>query len=53
MTNAEWVSERTRLGLLDADRPDNSRRALISKYRLELLGANWIACNGDFAWIIR
>lgn len=53
VTNAEWVSECIRLGLLDADGPDNSRRALISKYRRELLGANWIACNSDFAWSIR
>jgi hypothetical protein len=36
-----------------ADGPNNSRRALVSKHRRELIGANWIACNGDFAWSIR
>ncbi len=56
-TIQQWIAECVRRGLLDppADRKHlgNSSRARLSKYRLELLGAEWIACDGDFVWSIR
>jgi hypothetical protein len=52
VTKAEWEAECIRLGLIDVDEPD-SKRALISKYRRELIAAEWIACNGDFVWSIK
>jgi hypothetical protein len=48
-----WVSELDRLGLLDKGAARNRRSALVSKYRAELIAANWAACNGDFIWSIR
>jgi AAA domain len=52
VTRAAWESESIRLGLVDIDEPD-SKRALISKYRRELIAAEWIACNGDSVWSIK
>jgi hypothetical protein len=34
------------------DRVAASDRATLSKYRAELVAANWIACNGDLTWSI-
>jgi hypothetical protein len=48
----QWGSELTRLGLINGERPD-SKRALISRCRRELLAANWIACNDGFIWSIK
>jgi hypothetical protein len=48
VTKAEWEAESTRLGLIDTGAEDNQRRALVSKYRRELIAAEWVACNGDF-----
>jgi hypothetical protein len=48
-----WIRELDRLGLLDKAGTPNKRRALISKYRLELIATNWVACNGDFIWSTR
>ena len=52
VTKLEWGAECVRLGLVDIDEPD-SKRALISKYRRELIATEWIACNGDFVWSIK
>lgn len=55
VTHEQWLAECVRLGLADPgdDKPTKSRnRALISKYRRELIAANWIACDGDFRWSI-
>ena len=52
MTKAVWESECIRLGLVDINEPD-SMRALMSKYRRELIATEWIACNGDFVWSIK
>jgi hypothetical protein len=52
VTKAAWEAESIRLGLLDIDEPD-SKRALTSKYRRELIATEWIACNGDFVWSIK
>jgi hypothetical protein len=52
-----WIRELERLGLVDKETQSraalNKRAALISKYRTELIAANWAACNGDFIWSIR
>ena len=55
VTLDQWKSECTRLGLLNrsSEKRDKARdRALFSKYRLELIAANLVVCNGDFAWPI-
>jgi hypothetical protein len=44
-----WQLECAHLGLLDMAKPDNAR-ALLSKYRRELVAADRIACAGDLAW---
>lgn len=51
-----WWSECIRRGLLNpgSDLQTQSRnRALISKYRRELIEADWIACNGELVWSLR
>jgi len=56
---SEWWPEVERLGLIDPLSSESDtkaaacRRALISKYRTELIGAGWIAMNGEFVWSIR
>ena len=54
-TKDAWVAECVRLGLLDHadERTSSSSRALLSKYRRELIEANWIGCDGDLIWSIR
>jgi hypothetical protein len=55
-TRNKWFGECVRLGMLDGssdDRVSASDRAKLSKYRAELVAANWIACNGDLTWSIR
>ena len=52
VTQEQWIVECVRLGLLDNSKPD-SQRSLISKNRLDLLAANWIACNGNLVWSIK
>jgi hypothetical protein len=53
VTHDTWIRELDRLGLLNKDGTIKQRRALVSKYRAELVAANWAACNGDFIWSIR
>jgi hypothetical protein len=52
VTKQEWEDECLRLGLIDTKAAD-SRRALMSKNRRELIAGNWLACNGNFVWSIR
>jgi AAA domain len=47
-----WRLECERMGLIEKDRP-NVARALFSRYRIELITRNHIACNNDLVWIIR
>jgi hypothetical protein len=47
-----WKAECFAIGLLDRDKPANQVRALWSKYRLELIAANRIACDDKLAWTI-
>lgn len=54
VTMAQWQAELDRLGLLpDGDDAKKKRSALVSKYRIELAAANWIAINAGFIWSIR
>jgi hypothetical protein len=52
-TMEQWKCEALRLGLLNVDAKDNATRAQLSKYRLELVAAGWVACNGEVAWSTR
>jgi hypothetical protein len=47
-----WKAECFAIGLLDRDKPANQVRALWSKYRLELIAANRIACDDKIAWTV-
>jgi hypothetical protein len=59
VTQADWQRELVRLNLVtketeeDDRKASNARSARISKYRLELIAADWIAANGDLVWPIR
>jgi len=60
VTAAQWESELARLDLLPTLPPEgaarqiqNRRIALISKYRTELIAADWIAANSGFLWSTR
>jgi hypothetical protein len=53
VTQDLWTEELDRLGLLNKDGTPRQRRAMVSKYRGELIAHNWVACNGDFIWSIR
>ena len=48
-----WKAECVRLRLIDPEAKPGSARALFSKYRTELIGANLIACDGDLVWEIK
>lgn len=54
-TRDQGFAECARRGLLDRGdkRTDASSRAKLSKYRAELIAANWIACDGELIWSIR
>jgi hypothetical protein len=46
----DWRAECVKRGLLDKGK--DSARSLLSKYRLELITKNWIACNDTMAWML-
>jgi hypothetical protein len=50
-TIEEWRAECFKIGLLDRDK-DDSARSLFSKYKRELIAANWLACNETMAWTL-
>jgi hypothetical protein len=50
-TIEEWRAECVRIGLLDRDKP-RSASALFSKYKLELIAADKMACNETMAWTL-
>jgi hypothetical protein len=45
----EWQAECVNRGLLDNAKP-HSLRTMLSKYRLELIGAGKVICNGEVVW---
>ena len=47
-----WKAECVKKGLIDRAAKDNSVRALLSKYKLQLIAANLIAANDTMAWIV-
>src|SRR5262249_16871484 len=47
-----WKAECFKIGILDHDKPPKPTSALWSKYRLELIAANRIACDNTMAWIV-
>jgi hypothetical protein len=47
-----WKAECFAVGLLDRDKPAKRVSALWSKYRLELIAANRIACDNTMAWLV-
>jgi hypothetical protein len=50
VTQEAWKAECLHLGLIGGEKKENAQRALLSKYRLELLAAHWIASAGKFVW---
>jgi hypothetical protein len=49
----EWRAECIKIGLLDKNQKPESARALLSKNKLALISANWIACNETTAWTLK
>lgn len=49
----EWQAECVNKGLIDPTTKPDSARALLSKYRRELIVANQIAANAEAAWILQ
>jgi len=47
-----WKAECFKIGLLERDKTPKQISALWSKYRLELIAANRIACDEKMAWTI-
>ena len=52
VTMGDWRQECVTQGLLDESKKPNSLRAAFSKYRVQLIACNLIACNGDHVWIV-
>lgn len=52
-----WRLECERMGLIDKDKSEKGKahvaRSLFSKYKLELITRNHIACNDDLVWIVK
>jgi hypothetical protein len=52
-----WRLECERMGLIEKDKSEKGKahiaRSLFSKYKLELITRNHIACNNDLVWIIK
>ncbi|MGY0709364.1 AAA family ATPase [Azospirillum argentinense] len=48
-TNDAWKREAIRMGLIDKE-PDNRQRANFSKYRTQLVAAEWVAVDGETVW---
>jgi hypothetical protein len=51
-TLEEWLAESVGRGLIDTKVKPNSARAMFSRYRRELIAANWIAANDEVAWTL-
>jgi hypothetical protein len=47
-----WKTECFKIGILDRDKPPKPTSELWSKYRLELIAANRIACDDKLAWLV-
>jgi hypothetical protein len=51
-TIKSWRTECEKMGLIDKEAKPDSARALFSKQKLELIGADRIACNETHAWLL-
>jgi hypothetical protein len=49
ITEQQWIDELVQRGIIGSEK-SNRQRALVSKYRRELIGADWIAWNGGITW---
>jgi hypothetical protein len=47
-----WKAECLKIGILDRDKTSKQIGAVWSKYRLELIAANRIACDETMAWTV-
>ncbi len=47
-----WRNECERMGLIDGQDKPHSARALLSKYRRELVAANVVVCENDLVWMV-
>jgi hypothetical protein len=52
----QWHAECERMGLVDKGEPHKGKsqaaRSRFSKYKLELISRNHIACHGDHVWLV-
>jgi hypothetical protein len=48
----EWQAQCVASGLIDPTAKPDAARSLFSKYKLQLIAANWIAANTEAAWIL-
>lgn len=46
----QWAKECDRLGLIDLSGKAESARTLMNRFRRDLVGARWIACEGKMQW---
>jgi hypothetical protein len=51
-TMDEWKAQCAGIGLIDPQARPDQARALLSRHRLALIGANWVACNDTTAWTL-
>jgi hypothetical protein len=51
-TLEQWQADLIKSGLIDNDAKPNSQRALLSKYKIQLITANWIGSNERLAWTL-
>jgi hypothetical protein len=47
-----WRQHCIKHGLIDPAAKADSARALFAKYKLRLIGANWVSCNDCAAWVL-
>src|SRR5262249_50027229 len=50
VTTDQWKQQCHQSGLIDPDEIPNRQRALMSRYRLELIAAGLVAINGKIVW---
>jgi hypothetical protein len=48
----EWQAQCVASGLIDPKVKPDAARSMFSKYKLQLIAANWIAANTEAAWIL-
>ena len=51
-TMEEWKAQCAGMGLIDPLARPDSARTLLSRHRVALIGANWVACNDTTAWTL-